>query len=214
MGKAFIITLGFDSSVVLRAISKHGINSNDQIILITSTTPHPKAENAINETVKFIGKIEKNITVETLRVEEHDFTKTVRTIYNKIGNLKKRKREIIIDISGGPRIIGLASYVAAGLNGIHTVNITTETQSRNIALPVIVDPIEIQKPTPRQLELLKTLPARPSDIARKMHITRSAVSKMIKTLAKKGLIERKGKTITPNKKGELILKISQKPSIL
>ncbi|MEB3756923.1 MAG: CRISPR-associated CARF protein Csa3 [Desulfurococcales archaeon] len=208
MGKAFIITLGFDSSVVLRTISKHGINSEDQIILVTSRTPHPKAENAVNETVEFIGKIEKNITVETLRVEEHDFAKTVRTIYNKIRTLMKRNHEVIIDISGGPRIIGLATYVAAGLSSIHEVNITTETQSRNITLPVIVDPVDIQKPTLRQLELLKTLPARPSDIARKMNITRSAVSKMLKTLAKKGLVERKGKTITPSKKGEFILKIT------
>jgi len=208
LGKAFIITLGFDSSVVLRAISKHGINRDDKIMLVTSTTPHPKAVNAVNETIEFIGKIEKNITVETLRVEEHDFTKTVKIIHNKISTLKKEKHKILIDISGGPRIIGLATYVAAGLSGIHTVNMTTETQSRNITLPVIVDPIDIQKPTPRQLELLKTLPARPSDIARKMNVSRSAVSKMLKILSKKGLIERKGKTITPSKKGEFILEIT------
>ena len=208
MPRTFILTLGFDSSIVLRAISRHGIGEGDRIVLVTSRTPHPKAESAINEVKSFANRISSGIAVDVVSVEEHDFSGSVKTICNIMSSgVNRRENQLIVDTSGGPRIIGLAVYVAAGLCGLHSVWITTETRSKSLSLPVLVDSLDTVLPSRRQLELLRVLPARPSVIARRLGVSRSAVSKMLRSMEGRGLIVRDGRVVRPSVKAEFLLEV-------
>jgi len=179
--KTIVATLGFDPSVILKIIGEHGLSDNSKIILITPKTMHPKAKNAIKEIQNFIEKISSNIKIKILKIEEDKFEDNVI----KLKNLLSKLTEPIIDISGGPRILALTLYIAAGIVEIPLVYLTLETTSNRLKLPTISIPKSTL--TERQKQILSLLPEKPIEIAKKLKLSKSAVSRHLKTLTNKGL---------------------------
>ncbi|MGC9069359.1 MAG: CRISPR-associated CARF protein Csa3 [Thermoprotei archaeon] len=190
-GRTIIITLGFDPSVVLKIIGEHGLSNSSRVVLITPKTSHPKAKNAIKEIQNFIEKINNNVKVSVLKIEENKFEENIIRLKKFLSKFS----ETIVDISGGPRILALTLYIASGIAGIPYIYLTLETTGERIKLPTISLPRSSL--TERQKEILSLLPEKPIKIARKIRLSKSAVSRHLKILVNKGLATKHGDQYYP-----------------
>ncbi|PUA31183.1 MAG: hypothetical protein B7O98_09695 [Zestosphaera tikiterensis] len=201
MGKAFVATLGFEPSAILRLVGEKGISSDDVIYLITSKTPHPRVENAIKSVKDFVDKISPKAFVEVLRLDENSLEENIATL----AKLLKTMEEPIVDITGGPKGLSIALYLAAGFANIGKVYITTETTGERLEIPTIQPPTHTL--TPKQVEILKQLPNKLTKIAENTKTSKSTISKQLKGLINKGLAYKENKTFHPTLQGKITLKL-------
>lgn len=178
----FILTLGFDTSVLTKLIGEHGLRPNDEVIIVKSRVPHPKATEALKEAKDFINMISPETRVHVLELDETNIEEDVATLTNAI----LQSKNPVIDISGGPRALGLALYIAAGLAGIKEVSLKTETTGIKIKLKTI--PLtQARNITPRQAQVAQLLPAKPLKIAKQFKISKSAATRHLQKLVAKGI---------------------------
>jgi CRISPR locus-related DNA-binding protein len=198
-GKTIVITLGFDPSTVLKIIGEHGLSDNSRVILITSKTSHPKAKNAIKEIQNFIEKINNNVKVNIIKIEEDKFEENII----RLKKFLSKFTETIVDISGGPRILALTLYITSGIIGIPFVYMTLETTGERIKLPTISLPKSLL--TEKQKEILLLLPEKPIKIARKIKLSKSTISRHLKILTNKGLTTKHGNQYYPTITAKILL---------
>ena len=181
----FILTFGFDSSILARLIGKYGLRDEDIFILVKSKVPHIKADIAVSDAKNLISKLNNNVKVETLNLDERELENNVLTLVKVISRYKDMR--IIIDISGGPRLLGMSLYIAAGIMKIKNVLIRLETTSED----AYIGTLSLQpcvRLTPRQIQILKLLPAKPSQVAKALKISRSTALRHLQKLERKGLV--------------------------
>ncbi|MEM4591993.1 MAG: CRISPR-associated CARF protein Csa3 [Sulfolobales archaeon] len=194
MHKTFIATLGFDQSPIVRLIGEKGLSDRDEIILITTLTMHPRTESAIQSIRDFVRKISPSVEVKVVRLDEKAFVENVVTLSKLISKVSYP----VIDASGGPKMLALSLYIAACFSGIHSVHMTTETTGERVVVPALSTPnISLSD---RQKEILSLLPARVSNLSKYLGISKSTVSRILRSLVQKGLIYK-----NPNKVYELTL---------
>lgn len=201
MGKAFIATLGFESSAILRLVGEKGVSSGDVIYLVTSKIPHPRVENAIKSVKDFIDKVSPKAFVKTLRLDENRLEENIVTL----AKLLKTVEEPIVDVTGGPKGLSLALYLAAGFANVGKVYITTETTGERLEIPTIQLPTYTL--TSKQLEILKQLPNKLTKIAENTKTSKSTISKQLKQLMSKGLVYKENKTFCLTLQGKITLSL-------
>ncbi len=201
MGRAFIATLGFEPSAILRLVGEKGISSGDVVYLVTSKIPHPRVENAVKSVKDFIDKVSPKAFVEVLRLDESNLEENVVVL----ANLLKTVEEPIVDITGGPKGLSLALYLAAGFANVGKVYMTVETTGERIEIPTIQPPTHTL--TQKQVEILKQLPNRLTKIAKNTKTSKSTISKQLKQLINKGLVYKENKTFYPTLQGKITLKL-------
>lgn len=184
MPKTFIASLGFDQSSLIRLIGEKGLSINDKIYLVTSAVSHPKTENAIKSIVDFVRAVNPGIGIEVLRLNEADLENNVAKLSIIISN----SDEPIIDITGGPKGISLSLFLAACFSGVRKVYMTTETLGERVEMPTLAMPASVL--TDRQREALEALPCRVTELSRKLGVSKSTASRLLKNLMKKGLVHK------------------------
>ena len=209
--RLIIASLGFDPSVFLRIIGRYGITDSDKVIIVSSSVEHPKSEAAISEVMNFFNKVGFNVDVKVMKLDENNFPESLVDFYCKLRTIVEMNdfSRILVDISGGPRGIGLILYITAGLLGLKEVFLTTETKSVSIEVPVMVGSIDSFLPTNKQYKLLSLLPHRPSYISKEMGVSLSSVSKLIRSLENRGLIQREGRSFKLTEKGKLVIALKK-----
>ncbi|MEM4563558.1 MAG: CRISPR-associated CARF protein Csa3 [Thermofilum sp.] len=185
MGRTFIASLGFDQSTIVRLIGERGLSDGDSLWIITSSTPHPRAESALQSIREFVSKINPKVKVEVLRLDEKNLIENVAAL----ARLIEESENPIVDASGGPRIIALSLFLAACFSGVTVVYMTTETTGERIEIPVPVIPRRAL--SSRQAEVLALLPARVSELAHELKLSKPTVSRILRSLVSKGLARRR-----------------------
>lgn len=205
MPKTFIASLGFDQSSLVKLIGEKGLSGGDSIYLITSVATHPRTENAIKSILDFVRTINPNVSVEVIRLRESDLEENVVFLSNLIVNSSNP----IIDITGGPKGISLSLFIAACFAGINKVYMTTETLGERVEIPTLVMPITIL--TDRQREALEALPCRVTELSRKLRISKSTASRLLRNLLRKGLVYRDEakKVFEPTLTGRILLRMTK-----
>ncbi len=186
----FFITLGFDSSVVGKLAGRHNMSEVTEIYLIRSSAKHPKAEAAVEESVRLIRKLNPSVRVEVVELDEKDFEGNIARLTDLIYG-EGRDDGVVIDISGGPRALGLALYVAASVVGVEEVQMRLETTGEEVALRTLPLP-STSCITDRLAVIASYLPTKPSRLARALGISRSTASRELQSLVKKGLAVKSG----------------------
>ncbi len=204
MRKTFIATLGFDQSSIVRLIGEKGLSRGDSVFLVTSVTPHPKTENAIQSIREFVSKINSSVRVEVLRLDEKALTDNVIILARLIRNAVNP----IIDVSGGPKGLTLSMFLAACFSGISKVYMTTETTGERVEVPTILFPSHAV--SERQRRVLSMLPARVSELSRELGLSKSTVSRVLNLLVKKGLAcKRPDRVFELTLTGKVVLELNE-----
>jgi len=201
-GKVFIASLGFDATHVLRLIVERGLSSGDTVCLVTSSSQHPRAESAVKSVMDFVEKTNPRVEVKVLRLDEAKFEENVALLARYISESLKRG-EVFVDISGGPKGLVLALYVASAIAGAGDVSLTLETTGERVKVPVLPNPFA--GVTEKQLQVLRNLPSTVTALSSKMGVSKAAVSKLLQRLREKGLVVERAGRYEVSPAGRLLL---------
>jgi len=195
--KTYISLSGFDSSQIVSLIVKYGVEGKDKIILIRpEVEPDTRAELTVQAIRDLSRQIDSSIDLQIHRVDHRDFEGMVVSLK---ALLEKAEGQVIANLSGGPREIFLAFTIAC-LSEAGKIFKTTnysdiERSLHEISLPNITAVLE-----DRQKRILKDVcesqPTNITDIARRLSVSESTVSRQVARLADLGALHivQKGKT--------------------
>ena len=197
MMKTYVSLSGFDSSQIVSLIVKYGIEGGDRIILIR---PEVELDTRGELTVQAIRdlsrQIDSSINLQIHRVNHRDFEGMVVSLKEL---LEKAEGQIIANLSGGPREIFLAFTIAC-LSQSDKIFKTTnysdiERSLREIVLPNITAVLDGKQ---RQIltDVLLNQPTTIGDIAKRLSVSESTISRQVARLAELGALHlvQKGKT--------------------
>jgi CRISPR-associated protein Csa3 len=202
MKKLIIATLGFEEKFMIRTITRHGLDKGDKILLLTGPSTD-KSAIAINLVKEFITKYYgKDVALIIKEIPIHDIYDAIRTIKQNIINEAKGIMNIIVNLSGGMRILIISTLLALMTLNMKNViaEIETEDSSTLITIPIemfLIKP-QIRK---RHAEILQILaqtqePLTIKTLAEKLKIDDSTTRRHILKLRKMRLVEvKKGKPL-------------------
>ncbi|MCS7132741.1 MAG: CRISPR-associated CARF protein Csa3 [Aigarchaeota archaeon] len=202
MPKCLIATFGWTEHYVLSSILKHGIEQGDAVILLVPAKRDEKSESILRDFGSFLSKYGEGIRLEVRRIPVESFDNAVAAISEILKEaLSKKPDKVIINLSGGMRVLILATYVAVLLSCPRDVLIELETEDRekgyiipNLSLWGLIELKGVEKEILMRLgEGAKSVPK----LLEELRIPRSTLHKYLKTLEKRGLIslKRDGKTL-------------------
>jgi CRISPR-associated protein Csa3 len=195
--KTYISLSGFDSSQIVSLIVKYGVEGKDTIILIRpEVEPDTRGEMTVQAIRDLSRQIDSSIDLQIHRVDHRDFEGMVVSLK---ALLEKAEGQVIANLSGGPREIFLAFTIAC-LSSSGKIFKTTsysdiDRSLHEVALPNITAVLE-----DRQKRILKDVsdsqPTTITDIARRLSVSESTVSRQVARLAELGALHvlARGKT--------------------
>jgi len=208
MPKSIIVTFGWTETPVIGAAVRHGLEPGDRIILLKPADSDERSERAINDLRVFLRNI-PGIELIEREVDVSDFVSTIMSIKKIIEN-EKIGRDIIVNLSGGMRILVLATYLVSLF--MKNVNVEIESENRKVRLMLpSIDMIQVSRLKSNHIRLLSLLglfggTCLVKDLINASKMSRSTFYAHTKDLKKMGLIER------VSKRG--ILKITDKGILL
>lgn len=212
--KCLVATFGWTEHYVLSSILKHGIEQGDSVILLVPSKRDEKSESIIRDFGSFLHKYGGGMVPEIKRIPLEDFDAAVAAISGILKEaLSKKPDRVIVNLSGGMRVLVLAAYVAVLLTCPREVTIELETEDRersylvpNLSLRSLIKFRDIEK---KILIKLSDGERSVSALLGELRIPRSTLHKYLKSLQGRGLVllKRSGKaliaSVTPL--GKLVL---------
>lgn len=195
--KTYISLSGFDSSQIVSLIVKYGIEGGDRIILIRpEVEPDARGEQTVQAIRDLSRQIDSSIDLQIHRVNHRDFEGMVLSLK---ALLEKAEGQVVANLSGGPREIFLAFAIAcisqSGKIYKSTNYSDIERSINEIILPNIAAVLE-EKQKRILADIIENQPTTISDIAVRLSISESTISRQVARLAdlKSLNISQKGKT--------------------
>jgi CRISPR-associated protein Csa3 len=182
--KTYISLSGFDSSQIVSLIVKYGIEGGDCIVLIRPIEEKdPRGEQTVQAIRDLSRQIDSSIYLKIYRVNHQDFEGMVSSLKDLI---EKAEGEIIVNLSGGPREIFLPFTIAsiACSNKISRATNYSDIDRRlnEFVLPNITAEIE-EKKKQILLDIMNNQPTNIGDIAQRLSISESTISRQVSRLA-------------------------------
>lgn len=191
-----IITLGFDEKFALRTIFRHGLKPNDKILILIPEKTDPRAEKAFSTIQQVVGKSFPEVSIEKIYIPSQDFPKAVSFLRKLALNVLREGEKVILNVSGGQRIVILELLV--GFLSVEAHNVEVEIESEDSSTMAIF-PLEMMRRIDldqEDLKILETLTRSPkkfSQICLILNLSRSSAWRRLKKLLDLGLIEKKEK---------------------
>lgn len=197
MRKLIVATIGFEEKFTIRTITRHGLDKNDKVLLLTGP-PTEKSMTAINLVREFITKYySKDVTLIIKEIPVHNFYNAIHTIKESIMKEAKGVISIIVNLSGGMRILIIETLLALAILNMKNIIVEIETEDSST---IVTIPSEILSIKPqirkRHAEILQILaqaqePLTVKTIAEKLGIDDSTMRRHLLKLRKMKLIETK-----------------------
>jgi len=197
--KTLVAVLGFEESIVISAAIRHKLELGDRLIIITSKDQEDsRAEAARRRLQGFVqqaGVDRPWLTLTAMPVSEHDIEGTILVLVSLLHAETGSGRKVIVEVSGGLRVLCLALFLAASIvnsmvEGIYTV---TENTRELLKLPRLDF-------RPRLSSVLKELidtvaeseETLLEDLANSLGKDLSTISRQVRRLEEMGLVTREG----------------------
>lgn len=193
MTKCLIATFGWTERYVFSSILRHGIEPGDSLILLVPAKKDEKSEMILRDFESFLGKYGEGISLEIKRVSIGSFDEAVAQIAEILKKeLLKKPDEMIVNLSGGMRILILATYIATLLTCPNDalIELETEDRERKYTIPnlSIRNLIKLRKIQEEILKKLKREAKTTSKLLEELKIPRSTLHKYLRGLERIGLI--------------------------
>lgn len=182
--KTYISPLGFDSSQLISLIVKYGIEGGDRIVLIRPADESDKRGELAVQAIRDLSlQIDSSIDLQIHKVDHRDFEGMVLSLRDLLRNSEGR---LIVNLSGGPREIFLAFTIAC-LCVCDKIYKATNFSDIDRAIKEIELPNIKAALDERYLKILRDVeehqPTNIMDIAKRLNISESSVSRQVATLA-------------------------------
>lgn len=107
----FIATLGFDSTRVTRPVLTHGLEEQDEIVLIHPMDhDNPRAEEAKDDVRRMVTELQPNVEIRTVTLDPGSFFDGIR---RTVAQVDAAEDEVVLILGGGARDIYLPVAFAA-----------------------------------------------------------------------------------------------------
>ncbi len=179
------ITLGSHTEHVYTPIVKFGC---EKVVFIYSMDNDPflnKEEiKKIKENLENAKKIckELNLPCEFIKLNGSEFYKNIMILKEKIQN---EKNKVIVNITGGRKILSLATYVAAA----SCPNVEKILYYYNNEIILIPKEYNLTKFEQKILDIIKEKPKKITEIAKELNVKKPLISRYVSQLEKKGFIK-------------------------
>ncbi|MCE4624511.1 MAG: CRISPR-associated CARF protein Csa3 [Desulfurococcales archaeon] len=113
-GRLFIATLGFHENFIIRLLNSRAARGGDGLLLVTVKPAAGAVLTAYNNTLAFSARLGVKV-YPLLELDPADVAESLHTLVHTITDLAREQdyREIIMDITGGSRIVALQAVLAA-----------------------------------------------------------------------------------------------------
>ncbi len=204
MRKLFIFTLGFEEKFAIRMITAHGLDEGDKLLMITGPLVE-KTQRTISFIRDFLNKyFSGKVAMEVFELKDiSDFPNLVDRLYDKLRDEVLKFDEIIVNLSGGMRVIVLATYTALTLlllsikdiGKIH-VELETEDSSARISIPIHLAKLlklrgSLSHEKVQVLKLISCKPMTAKEIAQALGKDETTIRRHLMELVSLGLVVRK-----------------------
>ncbi|MGQ4894221.1 MAG: CRISPR-associated CARF protein Csa3 [Candidatus Njordarchaeia archaeon] len=220
--KTFIATFGWSETVVTSMIVKHALKSGDKIVLLTPEEFRDERTDLSFSNLRHIIKRQNpQIELEMQGIPITDFNKGVMKILNIIFQSASASSTLIINLSGGMRILVLEAYTATIIatskypGKIQIDEIIIE--GKNLQIPIPMPPIELMRLNRSEEKILESIKAGAKyvdDLSSQLDLTISTIHKAVKKLENQTLLltskEGKRKKLSLTERGHFYLKIKSK----
>ena len=225
MTKALVATIGFDEKFIIRMITREGLNPGDKLFLYTLEPVGDKALKAIRSVRDFVFKYHgREVEVKEDTVNVYDFADALLKLIPAMRNIVETYDEIVINLSGGMRILIIELLLAVMLacRSYKNPNIKIEVETENFENIVDISMLSelifaIDELTRSKIKLLKTvadageIPM--NELARRMNKDLSSISRQAQDLIYAGLLEelsKRPKTLKLTPLGRILLETYSK----
>jgi CRISPR locus-related DNA-binding protein len=188
ISKALVFTLGFDVTHVLTRLTEIGLEGKEKLIFVLPKDKKERAEASVSAIQAHINALNSRgfkLSGEFLRVDEHDFLKAVRELYQALEGFD----ELFVELSGGLRILNFALFTASLLLGEKVKRMSTklETDGSNVALTQLplVTLKQNEKALLQALKGEKTI----SELSKEVKRNKTSVYRTLEQLEEKGLVK-------------------------
>ncbi len=210
--KTIISPLGFETDQLVSCIVKEGIEKGDKIIVLR---PEEKEEetrgDSSYENLKDVVKqVSSEIELQKIVLDYRNFQEILAKISKYI---RKSEGKVVLNISGGPRIIIIALTVVGIFyrDEIETIYNHSEIDKeiRKINLPSVFQPLK-----DNEIKILRTIykksPLKFKDLVKEIDVSKSTISRIMKRMEEQNLveIEEKGREKYPSLtlSGEILIR--------
>ncbi len=196
--KCIFISLGFDTSSVMKAFAEYNLHSGDKFIFVTPHAKHPRKKASKEDIRNLIeALLSRGVKLDYifLTVNEESPKDMILQIIKVI--LNHSDCHIYLEASGGIRAICVAMYIAGNVfsDRVKRCSAVLETTGKKINFPFITLPASLPSALETDLQEVRSTEGEVSlaDLAIKMEKDRSTLSRQLNELEDYGLIERKSK---------------------
>ena len=217
MPKVFIMTLGFEEKFCFRALLRHEIQENDRLVFITGRLIE-RVKKAFDTIKKFVKHSYGNsVELQLIELTSYDdIYNSVEILLEKLGKIIRKNDEVIVNLSGGMRIllvIVLLALLLKGIRNVQLIELELEDSSGivKIDLTLLRLPEILSNLTQEKVDVLKEIIAGKTDVgtlSKALNKDESTIRRHLSSLESLGLIrveKKKPLSVIPEKIARLIL---------
>ena len=205
--RTFITTVGWTEWHIASALLKHGLSKGDKIILFSPEKRDERSREAINEVKSFVSKFAPGVDVSDVSVPVHNPVEAIVFLAKKIGSEAGDGRRLIVNLSGGMRILVIEVLLALTLLEVKNLELEIRTEDKvDLSIPKIWR----KQPTPSREEitvlrvLSESRDVSLSDMAKRLRVSPATMHRILRRMEEEEFIETK--KIGREKIAELTLK--------
>jgi len=188
--KTFVATIGWTEWPIASAIIKHGLSNGDKIILLCPEKKDERAKEAINEIKDFISKFSSDVEIVDVSVPVYDPVSAVVTIARVIKDEAESDRDLIVNLSGGMRILIIETLLALMLFKIDKLDLEIRTEDKvDLSIPKIWKYYpDLAKEEVKVLKVLAEKEASLSEVSKKLGTSNATTYRILKRMEEDDLI--------------------------
>ena len=197
MGKCFIVTFGWNEDIVISLTIRYPISSRDCFILILpKESEDPRSERAVSTLDSFFKKHYPQVSLGKRLVTVKDFYECVMEVLDTIVYEAQHSDKILVNVSGGMRILSLATYtatlIAREFIGDKIGFVDLDIEGMQQSTPLHFPPLSLPELGEVGESILGIILSRGQvsveDLSRELSRSKSTIYRNVKELEKRGLI--------------------------
>jgi len=185
-------TLGFEEKYLLREVFRRGVRDRLGIFVLIPEELHERTEKAYQTAKEMLSKLEPNIFIDRVKVPIQNPYQAIYEIRSIIKSYAKDKEEIVVNVSGGQRLVIFCVLAAISSLGIRNIKVSIESEDGRYYFELPSDILiyyALDELDTKILEAIKNGYVKIKDLLTYLNISRVTLWRKVKRLKKLGLIE-------------------------
>jgi hypothetical protein len=205
--RSVFVNLGFDPTAALDVVSAFQLTSGEQLILVYpvsteegSSIRAEQARNAIKSQITLLRAAGRRIKLDELVLELRSLEASFEQLIDRIYAAKKDGYSIILEVSGGVRIITVLMVMASMWfpKLVDELSLIVEATRQRVTIPIISPLLLSSNSTMKVVACTSTRREgiRRREIAKILRMSEGNVSRAVSRLKRLGLIDEKLRVLT------------------